>query len=85
MTVLNGDPMHEVCILNRIPRAHGNSEGVIGLRSGYQNNSRRVVNIWKEGKCTNEEESPKQGLIIVKDLTQMIPRGGEGAPPTNNI
>ena len=42
-TIMNGDPMHGMCIPHRIPRAHGNRKGEGRTRNRHKNNSNIVV------------------------------------------
>ena len=64
--IWSGDPMHEVCISHRIPRAWVKQEEEADTRIIVK---RVVWNIEGRNVCTMSGKSPKQGLTSAEYLT----------------
>ena len=61
--------MHEVCILHRISRAHGNSKGEVRRGIRHKNNSNRGLRNLEGRNVGTKGKSPKQGLTYNINFT----------------
>ena len=58
------DPMHEVCLPHRIPRASGNSKGEIRGGRRHKNHSNRVARNLEERNVCTKGKNHKQDVTI---------------------